>query len=137
MKPRAVAQMLDEFQSTSQAPPAFPSSTALEEAKEMMLLHQPNCRRRHWQLFHQVLHSVCVYILSYRTAVIEAELNSSCKLLMPTARTTPWHGGRSTQQHSPGFSLLENITCVFLPPAHPQEWLLAQLAILCPATGQL
>ncbi|CAM4548110.1 unnamed protein product [Leuciscus chuanchicus] len=62
VKPRAVAQMLDECQSTSQAPSAFPSSTALEETKEMMLRHQPNCRRRHWQLFHQVLHSVCVYI---------------------------------------------------------------------------
>ncbi len=42
-----------------------------------------------------------------------------------------------TEQQAIEAELNSYITCVFLPPAHPQSVLLAQVVILCPATGQL
>lgn len=50
MKSRAVAQMLDKCQRTSQATLTF-RSTAPGEAEEMLQLQQTKCRRRHWAAF--------------------------------------------------------------------------------------
>ncbi len=102
VKSRAVAQMLDECQSTSQATPAFPS-TALGGGKgDGAAATLAKLQKTTLGSFFKKSYtkSAATSDLTEQQA-IEAELNGYLQLLMQTARPTPWHGGRSIQQHTP------------------------------------
>lgn len=102
VKSRAVAQMLHECQSTSHAPPAFPSTALRGGEGDDAAATPAKLQKTTLGSFFKKSYSesVATSDLTEQQA-IEAELNRYLQAPDADSRPTPWHGGRSIQQHIP------------------------------------